>query len=99
MYTDHLLRHRLLSADELAAEKARLNLLNSGFASQNLGTKAWTLATRDIIDQLNSIAYVERERGYTVITPSRLNPNIGTIDFSGVNDPSSVNAQGHGSIG
>lgn len=98
-YSDHLLRYRMMTADELTAEKARLNALNSGFSQQAMGTKNFSLATRDIIDQLNAVAYVQRERGYTVITPSTLNPNIGTIDFGGINSGGSSNTNGYGAIG
>lgn len=75
-----------MTNEQLEAEEVRLNALNSGFASQNLGTKAFAIATRDVIDQLNAVAYVLTQRGTTVITPSRLNVNQGTTDFSGVND-------------
>lgn len=96
---NHLVRMRLKTTEQLQAEITRLELLNSGFASQNLGTKAFTIAIGNVMDQLEAASYVLAERGFTVIIPSRLNPNIGTIDFSGVNDPSSTNQQGYGYIG
>lgn len=82
--SEHLLRFRLYTAEELAAERTRLITLNSGFSSQNMGTKAYQIATRDVLDQLNAIAYVQRERGYSVPDGPRATPNtmVGTVDFS-----------------
>ena len=86
-----------MTNDQLLAEETRLNTLNSGFASQNLGTKAYTLATRDILDMLNAVAYVLTQRGVTTIVPSQLNVNIGTTDFSDINRGGSVApTQGYG---
>jgi len=80
---DHLLRYRMMTDAELVTENARLTALNSGFASQNLGTKAFTLALSQVMDQLNTVAFVRRERGYSVPEGVRVTQNtmVGVVNF------------------
>lgn len=81
---DHLLRFRLMTAEELSTERTRLMALNSGFSQLGMGTKQFALATNQILDQLNAIAFVQRERGYTVPEGPRdvKNTMTSTTDFS-----------------
>jgi hypothetical protein len=83
---DHLLRYRMMTEAELVTENARLSALNSGFASQNLGTKAFTLALSQVMDQLNAVAYVRRERGYSVPDGPRVTQNtqVGVVNFEDI---------------
>jgi hypothetical protein len=79
---DHLLRFRLLSPADLETERLRLTALNSGFSSQAMGTKQYTIAVGQIMDQLNAIAFVQRERGGVVIpTPQENNWGEGITNF------------------
>lgn len=80
--TEHLLRFRLLNDAELAAEKTRLSLLNSGFSQQAMGTKNYTIAVGQLTDQLNAIAFVQRERGGEVVPTDRsASYGVGVTDF------------------
>lgn len=81
---NHVVRMRRKTNEQLEAEITRLELLNSGFASQNLGTKAFTLAINNIMDQLEAASYVLSERSYRVPDGPRATPNTmtGTVDFS-----------------
>jgi hypothetical protein len=79
-YQDHLLRYRLKTSDQLVTEMARLEALNSGFASLGMGTKQFALALSQNIDQMNAVAFVQRERGYTV--PDGLRDTKNTMSFT-----------------
>ena len=81
---NHLVRYRRKTNEQLEAELTRLEAINSGFASQNMGTKAFTVALSQVADQLEAASYVLAERGYSVPTGPRATPNhhVGTVDFS-----------------
>jgi hypothetical protein len=83
---DHYLRFRRMTAEELVTESARLTALNNGFSQMGMGTKQFAMATRDTLDQLNAIAFVQSERGYSVPEGPRdvKNTTVFTTDFSGV---------------
>jgi hypothetical protein len=81
---DHLLRYRQKTEAELLAEITRLEALDNGFLTMGMGTKQFALATAQNNDKLNAIAFVRRERGYTVPDGPRATPNVqvGVVDFS-----------------
>ena len=83
--SDHLLRFRQMTEEELVAERDRLNVMNSGFSAQAMGTKSYQVAVDRILEQLNAIAFVRKERGMADIPPpAPVNNNIGITDFSGI---------------
>lgn len=81
-YSDHLLRFRQKSTEELQALQTQLEAQETIFTQQGMGTKTMTRDLRLLQDKLNAIAFVLRERGSTVIIKAQLNPNIGVTDFS-----------------
>lgn len=82
-YQDHLLRYRLMTNDQLTAEAARLAALNSGFSQQAMGSKNYVIAVAQVLDQQNAVAFVMRERGYSVPDSVATRPTtVGITDFS-----------------
>lgn len=83
--SDHLLRFRALSTEDLQTKQAALEKLDAApFQQQSMGTKSWTMDRRTITDQLNAIAFVLRERGAIVITKPDINYGCGVTDFENV---------------
>lgn len=80
--TDHLLRFRQKTTEELQTLQAALEAQQAGFTAQSMGTKSYQRDMRRLDDMLNAIAFVLRERGAIVIQKPPVNYGKGITDFS-----------------
>lgn len=83
-YEDHLLRFRQKTTEELTELRTAYEAQETIFSQQSMGSKSYVRDLRLLDDKLQAIAFVLRERGYTVVTPATLNPNVGVVDFGGL---------------
>lgn len=73
----------MMSTEDLLAKQVLLEKQNSVFSSQSMGSKSFIRDLRYLTDQLNAIAFVLRERGYTGIIepPAAGNYGYGTTSW------------------
>ena len=67
------------SAELVTAIAALEAKLDSGFSSQQIGSKAYTRDLGLIQDRLQAATYIQRERA---AASGGQNPNVGGVDFS-----------------
>lgn len=82
--SDHLLRYRQETDDDLIAEKTRLKAQETVFNQQQQGGTSMTRDLKLLTDKINAVCFVLAERGSQITQRAPNDQSFGVTDFSGV---------------
>lgn len=84
MWSDHLIRYRSKTTEELEALLASYEAQETNLSQQAMGTKSFTRDLHILDDKMQAIAYVLRERGALEPIKVPVNIGVGITDFSDI---------------